>query len=132
MSAIRSADTKPEVYLRKLLYHSGFRYRKNVRDIFGHPDIWIPKYRTAVFVHGCFWHRHEGCTLAYTPHSNTDFWNRKFAANMKRDATVRSTLEQSGIRCVIVWECEIRRMRRNLSAESESLTRIIREITTPA
>lgn len=131
MSAVRSRDTGPEVYLRKLLYHSGFRYRKNAKDIFGHPDIWLPKYRTAVFVHGCFWHRHEGCRMAYTPKTRTDFWNRKFEANVRRDREVLGHLTKQGIRCTIVWECEIRLMRKDAEAESAVLSRLIREITAP-
>lgn len=67
MAAIRSKDTKPEVYLRKLLFAQGYRYRKNYKKIPGHPDIYLPKYRTAIFVHGCFWHRHQGCKYAYMP-----------------------------------------------------------------
>lgn len=72
MSAIKSKDTKPEVYLRKLLYHQGFRYRKNYSGVFGHPDIYLPKYKVAIFVHGCYWHRHSGCQYAYMPKSRVD------------------------------------------------------------
>ena len=97
MSAIRSMDTQPEVYLRKLLFGRGFRYRKNDRSVFGTPDIWLPKYRTAVFVHGCFWHRHDGCRMAYTPGTRVEFWQKKFDANVRRDALVRQTLEQQDI-----------------------------------
>ena len=76
MAAIRSKDTKPEVYLRKLLFAQGYRYRKNYKKIPGHPDIYLPKYRTAIFVHGCFWHRHQGCKYAYMPYSNIEFWKK--------------------------------------------------------
>lgn len=130
MSAIRSTDTRPEVYIRKLLFARGFRYRKNDRSVFGTPDIWLPKYRTAVFVHGCFWHRHEGCRLAYTPGTRVEFWQAKFDANVRRDALVRQTLEQQGIRCVTVWECTIRKMRKDEAAEAAELERIITLICT--
>lgn len=129
MSAIRSRDTKPEVYLRKLLFSRGFRYRKNDRAVFGTPDIWLPKYRTAVFVHGCFWHRHEGCRLAYTPGTRTEFWQKKFDDNVRRDRLVRETLEQQGIRCVVVWECTIRKMQKDATTESAELERLICTIT---
>ena len=129
MSAIRSRDTKPEVYLRKLLFSRGFRYRKNDRAVFGTPDIWLPKYRAAVFVHGCFWHRHEGCRLAYTPGTRTEFWQKKLDANINRDRLVRETLEQQGIRCVIVWECTIRKMQKDTATESAELEQLICTIT---
>ena len=111
MSAIKSRDTKPEVYLRKLLYHQGFRYRKNYSGVFGHPDIYLPKYKVAIFVHGCYWHRHSGCQYAYMPKSRVEFWHKKFDDNIRRDKFVRETLESQGIRCLIVWECTIKRMR---------------------
>ena len=83
MRAIRSKDTKPEVYLRKLLFAQGLRYRKNVSQIPGHPDMYLAKYRTGIFVHGRFWHRHEGCKYAYMPKSRTEFWQKKFIAILK-------------------------------------------------
>ena len=130
MSAIRSRDTQPEVYLRKLLFSRGFRYRKNDRSVFGTPDIWLPKYRTAVFVHGCFWHRHDGCRLAYTPGTRVEFWQKKFDANVRRDALVRQTLEQQGVRCIIVWECTIRQMRKDMDTEDAELEKLIKLICT--
>lgn len=110
MSAIRGKDTKPEVFLRKLLFSQGYRYRKNYSRIPGHPDIYLPKYRTAIFVHGCFWHRHKGCKFAYVPKSNVDFWERKFQENVLRDSVVKAELQERGIKCLIVWECTIKRM----------------------
>ena len=130
MAAIHSKDTKPEIYLRTLLYHRGFRYRKNDRTIYGAPDIWLPKYRAAIFVHGCFWHRHEGCTMAYTPKTRTDFWQKKFDANVRRDQEVRAHLTQLGIRCIVVWECDIRRMQKDSATESTELEQIINELNT--
>ena len=75
MAAIRSKDTKPEIFFRKLLFANGFRYRKNVNYVPGHPDLYLAKYHTAIFVHGCFWHRHKGCKYAYMPKSRQEFWN---------------------------------------------------------
>ncbi len=109
MSSIRSKDTKPEVYLRKLLFAKGYRYRKNVDYVPGHPDIYLGKYKTAIFVHGCFWHRHQGCKYAYTPKSNVEFWHKKFENNVKRDAAVRTMLLEGGYRCLVVWECTIKK-----------------------
>ncbi len=85
MAAIRSRETKPEIYLRKLLFSKGYRYRKNVSYIFGHPDMYLAKYKTAVFVHGCFWHRHQGCKFAYVPKSNVEFWENKFNGNVRKN-----------------------------------------------
>lgn len=110
MSAIRSKNTKPEVYLRKLLFAQGFRYRIAAKNIPGHPDIFLRKYNTAIFVNGCFWHRHSGCKYAYMPKSRVDFWQKKFDDNVRRDAAVKAELLERGIKCLIVWECTIKRM----------------------
>lgn len=113
MAAIRSKDTKPEVYFRKLLFAKGYRYSLNSIKVPGHPDIYLRKYNTAVFIHGCFWHRHEGCKFAYMPKSRIEFWQNKFEANVKRDHIVRMELQEKGIKCLIVWECTVNRMKRN-------------------
>ena len=123
MSAIRSRDTKPEVYLRKLLFAEGYRYRIAEKSVPGHPDIFLRKYNTAIFVHGCFWHRHQGCKYAYTPKSRIDFWQKKFADNVKRDAAVKDELRKQNIKCLIVWECTIKRMMKTPKAESEIIKR---------
>ena len=107
MSAIRSRDTKPEIYLRKLLFAEGYRYRIAEKSIPGHPDMFLSKYNTAIFVHGCFWHRHKGCKYAYTPKSRTEFWKKKFDDNIRRDAVVRDTLQECGIKNLIIWECTV-------------------------
>ena len=125
MSAIKSKDTKPEAYLRKLLYHQGFRYRKNYSGVFGHPDIYLPKYKTAIFVHGCYWHRHTGCQYAYRPKSRVEFWKKKFDDNVRRDQFVQDTLGSQGIRCLIVWECTVKRMRNEKDYEQNVLEKII-------
>lgn len=113
MAAIRSKDTKPEVYFRKLLFEKGYRYSLNSGKISGHPDIFLRKYNTAIFIHGCFWHRHSGCQYAYMPKSRVEFWKKKFDANLKRDCVVRSELQSAGIKCLIVWECTVKEMRKS-------------------
>ena len=106
MAAIRSRDTKPEVYLRKLLFAKGYRYRIADKNIPGHPDIFLRKYNTAIFVHGCFWHRHPGCKYAYTPKSHVEFWQNKFDDNVRRDAVVKDELQEQRIKCLIVWNVD--------------------------
>lgn len=108
MSKIRSKNTKPEQFVRKGLFARGFRYRIFPAYIPGHPDLFLRKYNLAIFVHGCFWHRHRACKFAYTPKSRVEFWNRKFDSNMRRDQEVKCLLENDGIRCLIIWECAIR------------------------
>lgn len=113
MAAIRSKDTKPEIYFRKLLFAQGYRYNLNSKKIPGHPDIYLRKYNTAIFIHGCFWHRHSGCKYAYMPKSRVEFWQKKFETNVKRDHIVRMELQDKGIKCLIVWECTVKKMKRN-------------------
>lgn len=113
MSRIRSCDTKPEQIVRSLLHRLGFRFRKNSgKRVFGNPDIVLRRYRTLIFVHGCFWHRHKGCRFAYTPKSRIEFWSRKFNANIKRDAVVKKHVAREGWRVIVVWECELARLGR--------------------
>ena len=112
MSAIKSKNTKPEIFLRKLLFANGYRYRLHSRTVPGHPDLWLKKYNTAIFVNGCFWHRHQGCKYAYTAKTRIDFWNRKFDQNIKRDQTVKKELLNGGVRCLIIWECTIEKSRK--------------------
>lgn len=113
MAAIRSKNTKLEIYFRKLLFAQGYRYSLNSGKIPGHPDIYLRKYNTAIFIHGCFWHRHSGCRYAYMPKSKVEFWQKKFEANVKRDFVVRMELQDKDIKCLIVWECTVKRMKRN-------------------
>lgn len=124
MSAIRSKNTKPEVYLRHLLFMRGYRYRNNVSNVIGHPDLYMAKYNTAIFINGCFWHRHPGCRYAYTPKSNIEFWNRKFESNVYRDRTVRESLKECGIRQIIIWECTVKKMRSNGIVQDQKLREI--------
>lgn len=113
MAAIRSKNTKPEIYFRKLLFAQGYRYRLNSEKVTGHPDIYLRKYNTAIFIHGCFWHRHSDCQYAYTPKSRVEFWQKKFEANVKRDYAVRLELRDKRIKCLVVWECTVKRMKKN-------------------
>ena len=125
MSAIRSKNTKPEVYLRKLLFAQGYRYRIADKSVPGHPDIFLRKYNTAIFVNGCFWHRHPGCKFAYTPKSRVEFWQKKFDDNVRRDSVVKAELLEHGIKLLTVWECAIRRMQRDKIEEERALAKII-------
>ena len=106
MSGIRGKDTKPERIVRSFLHRTGLRFRLHAK-LPGKPDLVLPKYRAAVCVHGCFWHRHEGCRYATTPANNAAFWREKFAANVARDAKVRQKLEQLGWRVLVIWSCEL-------------------------
>ncbi len=124
MSAIRSKGTEPEIYLQKKLFAEGYRYRKNVKDVPGHPDLFLAQYRTAIFVNGCFWHRHKNCKYSYTPKSKVDFWTEKFAQNIERDKRVKKALFDSGYKCLVVWECTIRRMMKNESVFQEVIRQI--------
>lgn len=113
MSKIRSKDTKPEKYIRSLLHKSGLRFRVNYSEIAGTPDIYFTRNKVAVFVHGCFWHRHMDCKYAYNPKSRMEFWQNKFCNNQARDEIVRNQLDALNIRVLVAWECTIRRMKRD-------------------
>ena len=107
MSRIRGKDTGPELRLRSMLHREGFRFRLHARKLPGRPDLVLPKYRTAIFVHGCFWHRHPGCRNATDPANRATFWQEKFRSNVARDARNRAALEAAGWAVVVVWECEL-------------------------
>lgn len=124
MSRIRNADTKPERYVRSLLHRSGYRYRLHAPDIPGKPDLYFPGKKTAVFVHGCYWHRHPGCPYAYTPKSNVEFWVPKLEGNRKRDEVVRCELLSREIRVLILWECTVKRMRKEEAFRDGQLARV--------
>lgn len=108
MARIRTKDTKPEMVVRRYLHGLGYRYRLHAKDLPGSPDIVFRRQKVAVFVHGCFWHRHQDCRLAYTPKSRRDFWEAKFAANRARDEAARKSLEADGWEVIVVWECKTR------------------------
>lgn len=121
MARIKSRNTKPERKVRSLLHALGFRFRLHPKGLPGKPDIVLSKYKTVVLVHGCYWHRHEGCSKATTPKSNTEFWQKKFKDNVERDKRVQESLVDSGWKVVVVWECE--------TIDNEMLTkRLLKEI----
>lgn len=109
MSGIRSKDTQPEMIVRRYLHAQGFRYRLHVRELPGSPDLVLPRYHAAIFVHGCFWHRHEGCRYATIPASNSERWQSKFDSNTERDVRNANLLQAAGWRVIVVWECELKR-----------------------
>jgi len=109
MSGIRGKDTQPELLLRRAVHARGFRYRLHLKTVTGRPDLVLAKYGVTVFVHGCFWHRHEGCKLASTPATRPEFWAAKFSANIRRDQKVLATLSEEGWRIAIVWECALKK-----------------------
>ena len=111
MSRIKGKNTKPEELVRKYLFSQGFRYRKNVRTLPGSPDIVLPKYKTAIFVNGCFWHGHVGCKYFVWPENNAEFWREKITANIERDSRNIKLLEQAGWKVLVVWECELKKNR---------------------
>ena len=118
MSAIKGKDTKPEMIVRKYLFSKGLRYRLHVRSLPGNPDIVLPKYKTVIFINGCFWHGHEGCKYYRLPKSNVEFWKSKIINNKNRDVLNEIKLKVLGWRVIRIWECEIRRVQdRNKSLE---------------
>lgn len=125
MSRIRAEETKTEETVRKFLFSRGFRYRKNDKRYPGKPDIVLPKYRTIIFVHGCFWHGHVNCKAAELPKTNTDFWKKKIADNRVRDQKNIETLRKEGWNVTIIWQCEIE----NKNKRKERLDLLLKEIT---
>lgn len=109
MSRIRSKNTKPEEMVRKFLFSKGFRYRKNDTRLPGKPDIVLPKYKTVVFVNGCFWHGHEGCRYFVWPKNNAEFWEEKITGNIQRDKHNHQLLANQGWRVIEIWECQLKR-----------------------
>ncbi len=106
MSRIRSKDTKPELIVRSLLHRMGYRFRLHRKDLPGKPDIVLPKYKTVIFVHGCFWHRHKGCKGRTTPSTNKEYWDKKFLRNIEKDKANRRDLKKAGWKVIVIWECE--------------------------
>lgn len=117
MSRIRSTDSKPEEMVRKYLFSKGLRYRKNVKTLPGKPDIVLKKYKTVVFVNGCFWHGHENCKYFVIPKSNTDYWDKKIQRNIERDVSTYKKLSELGWNIIIVWECELKKDKRENTLE---------------
>lgn len=108
MSGIKGKNTAPEMRVRKALHRAGFRFRLHDAKLPGKPDIILPKYKAAIFVHGCFWHRHEGCRNATLPKTNPEFWEEKFTRNLERDAENIAKLHRGGWRVGVIWECAVR------------------------
>jgi len=110
MSLIKNSDTKPELIVRSLLHHKGYRFRLHRKDLPGKPDIVLPRFKKIILVHGCFWHRHEGCCYAYNPKSRISFWQDKFRQNVKRDKVVKEELSQLGWQVHVIWECDTKKI----------------------
>jgi len=125
MAAIKGKNTKPEQFICHELFKRGYRYRKNVNYIEGHPDIFLRKYDTAIFVHGCFWHRHDNCKYAYIPKTRTEYWLKKFEANKKRDQQVQAILMSEGIKCLVVWECTVKKMTKDNEKNEAVMKKVI-------
>jgi len=124
MSRIKGKDTKIEVEVRKYLFSKGYRFRKNDKRYPGKPDIVLPKYHVAIFVHGCFWHRHEGCKDATTPKTRTEFWLEKFDKNVKNDQIKQEKLRELGWKVIVIWECELKRsFQKTMDKVEKELTR---------
>ena len=122
MAAIRSKDTKPEMIVRRGLWKRGFRYRLNHKRLPGHPDLVLRKYRTCIFINGCFWHGHEECKYYTVPKTNTEFWIRKVQRNKERDHRVMHQLAAMGWHSITIWECELKPAKRESTLESLSFT----------
>ena len=110
MAQVKSEDTTPEKIVRSALHRMGFRFRLHKKDLPGKPDIVLPKFKTVIFVNGCFWHRHPGCKRATMPASNTEYWEKKFSKTIERDAKTKQLLENLGWQVFVVWECELKNM----------------------
>jgi len=124
MAKVSGKNTKPEIKVRKYIFSKGFRYRKNVSDLPGKPDIVLPKYKTIIFIHGCFWHGHENCEAAELPTSNVDYWVKKVSSNVNRDYQNIQLLKKSGWNVIVIWECELKKKN-----EEKRLDYLVKEIT---
>ena len=127
MSRIRGKNTKPEEMVRKYLFSQGFRYRKNDARLPGKPDIVLPKYKTVIFVNGCFWHAHEGCRYFVWPKNNADFWKKKIESNVERDGKNYQLLKNLGWNVLIIWECELKKdsFSKTMSFVEQQLTKSV-------
>ena len=128
MAKVKNKNTKPEIFLRKLLWHKGFRYRVNYKNLPGSPDIYLSKYRVAIFVNGCFWHMHENCRYSSIPKNNHEFWKNKLEGNVERDKKNYARLESMGIKVIVVWGCEIKQMMKDESVLSKKVNSIYQKI----
>jgi len=124
MSRIRSKDTKPEMIVRRYLHQHGFRYRLHVKDLPGKPDLVLPKYKTVIFINGCFWHGHEDCKFFILPKTRSEWWATKINKNISNDARALSKLSEDGWKIIVVWECELKKL-----TKEESLLKLASKIT---
>lgn len=124
MSQISGKDTKPEMIVRKFLHANGFRYRLHVKDLPGKPDLVLPKYNSVIFVHGCFWHAHDGCKYFKIPQTRTEWWKEKLYGNKERDEKHISQLEELGWNAIVIWECELKPKKRE-----ERLKKLVNQLT---
>lgn len=124
MSQIQAKDTKPEMIVRKYLYSKGFRYRLHVKDLPGKPDLVLPKYKTVIFVHGCFWHAHDGCKYFKIPKTRTEWWKGKLYGNKERDVKHIEELKGIGWKVIVVWGCELKPKK-----HEDRLKRLIYQLT---
>ena len=122
MSAIKGKNTKPEILVRKYLFKQGFRYRVNVSTMAGKPDIVLSKYKTVIFVNGCFWHLHKDCKYFVWPKQNADFWQKKINGNVERDNRNYKTLKENGWKVIVIWECQLKK------EKEETLNALVKEI----
>ena len=125
MATISGIETKPEIEVRKFLFSKGFRFRKNVKTLLGKPDIVLPKYKTIILIHGCFWHGHKNCRKSKLPTSNTEFWKQKIKANVVRDKKVKQTLEKAGWKVITIWECKLK----NKKAFENTMTSLLKQLS---
>ena len=125
MSRVSSKDTKPEKIVRSFLHRAGFRFRLHARDLPGKPDVVLPKHKTAIFVHGCFWHRHPGCKRATTPKTRRAFWMEKFKKNVRRDNLNQKKLKELGWEVIVVWACKLEKIK----SREEALQNLVRTLT---
>ncbi|MGJ7033718.1 very short patch repair endonuclease [Niabella hirudinis] len=124
MSAVKSADTKPEILVRRYLFAQGLRFRKNVSNLPGKPDVVLPKFKTIIFIHGCFWHGHAICGKTI-PESNKQYWTGKISRNIQRDKDNKATLKKMGWRVITIWECQLK----NKEVLKQSLSSLLKQIT---
>ena len=108
MAQVKSKNTKPEMLVRSLLHRMGYRFRLHIKTLPGHPDVVLPRYKAFIFVHGCFWHGHEGCKRATMPATRTEFWRKKIDGNQSRDRRNLTALEELGYQCLVIWQCEMK------------------------
>ena len=118
MSHIRGKDTKPEILVRRFLFANGFRFRLHRKDLPGKPDIVLPKYKTAIFINGCFWHGHNGCKYATIPETNRDFWLAKISGNVERDKITYQRLKESGWKVIEIWQCQLKSKTKDLTLQN--------------